>query len=476
MSNDTLPTADNLGILSGNRAISDFVGTTDPIDIFRFRLAENANVGFTLRGLSETIEVALVADRNSNGVIDNGEQLDRETAGSNGDSFSEALPVGNYFVVINTLFNNRSTQYELNLNAVSRPGNVNPDPGNILRNALNLGAIPTSGTRTLRDYVGVLDSSDIYRFTLTEDSDVGFTLRGLSETISVSLVADQNNNGVIDRGETLESETAGASGDSFSEALSAGTYFVVVDTFFNNRSTQYELALSSTPNLDGDNVLRGTPGRDIIRGLGGNDVLFGLGGNDRLFGGDGNDRLVGGGGNDRLVGGTGFDTLLGGSGNDVMIGGNDNDRLLGAGGRDVLRGNQGNDILNAGGDNDRVFGGDGNDRLNGQAGNDNLRGGAGRDVLTGGPGNDTLNGGLGNDVIVAGPGRDRIITILESRSFDRVRDFTPGQDQIVLGGGLSVNQIRLQQQGRNTRVLFGGETFLLLQGVNPGQLSASDFI
>ncbi|MEO1149273.1 MAG: hypothetical protein AAFY26_27560, partial [Cyanobacteria bacterium J06638_22] len=60
--------------------------------------------------------------------------------------------------------------------------------------------------------------------------------------------------------------------------------------------------------------------------------------------------------------------------------------------------------------------------------------------------------------------------------FDRVRDFTPGQDKIVLGGGLSVNQIRLQRQGRNTRVLFGGETFLLLQGVNPGQLSTSDFI
>jgi|GEM_PF-2281776 len=470
---ETLNTAFNLGSLSGTRTLRDYVGVLDnELDIYRFTLTQNTDVGFTFSGLSESVSVGLIADRNGNGVIDSGERIDSGNGGSSGGSFSEALPAGTYFVAVETFFSNRSTQYELSLNAVARPGNVSPDPGSTLNAALNLGVL--SETRTVRDYVGVVDEVDVYEFTIERNADVGLTFSGLSESVSVALIADLNNNGVIDFGERLGSASGGSSGNSFSQVLEAGTYFAVVETFFSNRSTQYSLAISQTPDLSGNDVLRGTSGRDVLRSLGGDDVISGLSGNDLLVGGDGSDRLSGGSDNDRLVGGPGFDTLLGGSGNDVMIGGDDNDRLLGGGGRDIGRGNQGDDVVNGGGDDDRLFGGDGNDRLNGQGGNDNLIGGSGRDVLKGAIGNDVLNGGTGNDVIFTGPGSDRII-IGRGQGLDRVRDFTDGQDRIVLSG-LNFGQISVRRQGNNTLVSAGNEGLLLLQGVNPGQISAADFV
>ncbi|WP_439342146.1 Calx-beta domain-containing protein [Vacuolonema iberomarrocanum] len=260
----------------------------------------------------------------------------------------------------------------------------------------------------------------------------------------------------------------------------------------------------------GDDNLTGTNGRDVIFALAGNDIVNGLGGsdrlagedgNDRLLGGDGNDRLIGGAGNDRagggsgndrilggngrdrlignagndrLIGGNGNDALLGGVGNDTLIGGAGNDRLLGAGGNDLMRGNLGNDTLNGGAGVDRQFGGAGRDRLNGQGGNDVLRGGLGDDALRGGAGNDRLLGEAGNDLIETGVGRDRIV-IRPGQGFDRVTDFADGQDLIVLGG-IQFGQLTLRQQGNDVRVSRGGESLLLLQNLNVGQLSQADFV
>jgi Ca2+-binding RTX toxin-like protein len=82
------------------------------------------------------------------------------------------------------------------------------------------------------------------------------------------------------------------------------------------------------------------------------------------------------------------------------------DQLLGGGGADVLRGGNGNDVIS---------GGTGNDKLFGQGGDDTLVGDAGIDQLTGGGGNDIFF--LANASV-------------SSRDF--VKDFTPGQDRILL--------------------------------------------
>ena len=94
---------------------------------------------------------------------------------------------------------------------------------------------------------------------------------------------------------------------------------------------------------EGDDELRGTPGRDVIVGLGGDDEIGGVDGRDRLCGGPGDDLLYGGRHDDRLVGGPGDDFMTGGGGEDALFGGD------------------GGDYLTTG---ERVDGGSGSDRCN----------------------------------------------------------------------------------------------------------------
>lgn len=62
------------------------------------------------------------------------------------------------------------------------------------------------------------------------------------------------------------------------------------------------------------------------------------------------------------------------------------------------------------------------DYLTGKKDNDLLRGKAGDDWLTGGKGNDTLYGGLGSDNF----------TLALDGSVDRIMDFVPGEDRVIL--------------------------------------------
>lgn len=86
------------------------------------------------------------------------------------------------------------------------------------------------------------------------------------------------------------------------------------------------------------------------------------------------------------------------------------------------------------------------DRLTGKNRNETLLGKAGNDVLVGLDGKDDLNGGKGNDVLTGGKGKDnfqfkadiqfygdeQVIPFDRSWGVDKLTDFTPGQDHIVL--------------------------------------------
>ncbi|MEO1208319.1 MAG: calcium-binding protein, partial [Cyanobacteria bacterium J06638_20] len=321
----------------------------------------------------------------------------------------------------------------------------------------------------------------------------GFVLNGIAADnlsgFSVSGAGDVNGDGIDDLiiGAPLAAPNSNLSGESY----------VVFGRPFSNEPTLGDDVLTGTNRPDvifalaGNDQVMGLAGNDRLAGEAGNDQLFGgdnndrlfggtgndtaVGGtgNDRLLGGTGNDRLVGNVGNDRLVGGNGMDTLLGGSGTDTLIGGAGNDRLSGQGGNDLIRGNLGNDVLNGGAGDDRQFGGAGRDRLNGQGGDDVMFGGADRDVLRGGSGDDRLAGELGNDLIVTGVGRDRIV-VRPGQGFDRVTDFTDGQDRIVLGG-INFGQLSIQQSNSDVLISRGTERLLLLQNTRVEQINAADF-
>lgn len=82
-----------------------------------------------------------------------------------------------------------------------------------------------------------------------------------------------------------------------------------------------------------------------------------------------------------------------------------------------------------------ILGTEGNDRLVGSVNRDEILGFEGRDNLIGDFNDDILDGGPGNDKIASGAGADRIVFRGDSIGSDRISDFAPGEDAIVLSKG-----------------------------------------
>lgn len=78
--------------------------------------------------------------------------------------------------------------------------------------------------------------------------------------------------------------------------------------------------------------------------------------------------------------------------------------------------------------NDRIIGSDRKNILSGNAGNDSITGLAGNDVISGGIGKDVLSGGQGKDRFVF----DTEAAFNAAEGRDRILDFTPRQDRIIL--------------------------------------------
>ncbi|WP_165357230.1 cadherin domain-containing protein [Sphingosinicella sp. CPCC 101087] len=191
---------------------------------------------------------------------------------------------------------------------------------------------------------------------------------------------------------------------------------------------------------------------------------------------------------DNVFGGAGNDSLYGGRLDDWLLGGDDND-ILHAGSQAGGLGGDGN-YLDGGAGNDQVHGREGSDWLEGGGGQDTLIGAAGDDILAGGAGNgDDMWGGAGNDqylfrrgdgddlaedeaeVSAGGSGgasdplRARLAgiaagTIARDWLGERFGASAPppqsgastpvnaGEDKLVLGQGITLNDIRLVRGGQ----------------------------
>jgi uncharacterized delta-60 repeat protein len=171
--------------------------------------------------------------------------------------------------------------------------------------------------------------------------------------------------------------------------------------------------------------------------------------------------------------------IIGTAGNETLNGGIYNDRLRGFGGDDTLNGNSGDDLLEGGAGVDTLNGGRGNDFLRGEAGNDILDGGSGRDILIGGAGADSLTGGTG---------RDTFVLYSQSEGVDTITDFEDGFDLIDLrvmfqrpeftGRGFSDLSFVTVGADTSIRVTSNAATNIQLftvTGRTPGIFSVADF-
>lgn len=225
---------------------------------------------------------------------------------------------------------------------------------------------------------------------------------------------------------------------------------------------------------DGDDTVFGGAGRDTLGGGADDDRLWGGVGGDMIYGGDGADLAKGEGGHDILWGGAGDDTLSGEADDDRLGGGAGNDTLYGGGGRDEMFGGLGGDLIAGSTGGDTLWGGSGNDTLNGNDAGDQLGGGDGTDWLYGGSGNDTLTGGRHNDRLSGGAGADTFV-FGPHHGRDVIADFTPGIDVIRLNGSArNYGQLQITATTDGALVHYGSGA-IVLEGVWPAGLDASDF-
>jgi Ca2+-binding RTX toxin-like protein len=183
--------------------------------------------------------------------------------------------------------------------------------------------------------------------------------------------------------------------------------------------------------------------------LGGDDVVFGSTGNDLAYGNEGEDALYGDLGKDSLSGGRGKDELNGEGGNDYLNGGQD---------ADIVDGGDGNDFL---------LGGRGNDWVISGNGNDTLIGGLGRDYLYG-AGDDPDLPKIGSNLYVlqAEPG------LKDINNADMILPFKVGVDRIGLAGGLTTNDVVLENLTNVTIVLRLDLPQSYQDFIEPGQFDA----
>lgn len=182
-----------------------------------------------------------------------------------------------------------------------------------------------------------------------------------------------------------------------------------------------------------------------IQGSEHDDELTGDGLGNYILGFEGDDLIVGGAGNDTIRGGTGADTMDGGVGDDLL-------QYIDAGGAvsvDLNADVSGVQSASGAGATGDVI--SGFEHVHGGAHDDLLVGNGVRNTLYGNGGRDTLNGGDGKDVLRGGADEDSFVfdSVVNAGNFDRIIDFTPGEDEIVLDSavfaGLSAGTLAATQ-------------------------------
>ena len=167
---DTLATAQNIGVLGGEKNLSNAINSGNAEDIYQFSLGQTSRVTLDLDGLTDqrsqrSVEMELIVDRNNNGLIDD----DDELYGSSTDFFASAanitstLGAANYFVRLSRDNDSTNTNYNF-LNASAVAPSINLDPGKTLATAYNIGLL--NEAQNVTEFVGTTDAEDIYQFSL----------------------------------------------------------------------------------------------------------------------------------------------------------------------------------------------------------------------------------------------------------------------------------------------------------------------
>lgn len=228
----------NIGTLNVDPVTNNdyYLDKYDTTDVFEFNLNETRDINLSLTGINagDDADVVLYRD-NGNGIFNASEDI--YVAGSyrgsnNDDSINIAdQQTGTYFAQVN-LYNDGDfygISYDLSLSAT-----YGFSPSNLLPVETQLEDISADSTQY--GYISDYNTADTYAFSLGYFEGVNINLSGLSSDLDLRLIADINNNRIVDAGEELvRSVNAGTYPDSIT-LDDAGNYFLQVYQFSGSSS------------------------------------------------------------------------------------------------------------------------------------------------------------------------------------------------------------------------------------------------
>ena len=221
-----LDKAKRFNITSTPQTFTDWLGSTDTNDYYRFTLDDISNFNLTLEGLSADADVRLL-DSSGNTIATS------NRSGNTSESINRTLDAGDYFIQVYPWSNNTDTNYSLNVSATALDF-----VGNNRENASVINLDGNGTTKTFTDLIGGGDTNDYYRFSAGSISNINLTLDGLSADADVRLL-DSNGNTIS------ISNNGGRTAESISRTLNVGDYYIEVYPWSGD-FTSYNLNLSTT--------------------------------------------------------------------------------------------------------------------------------------------------------------------------------------------------------------------------------------
>jgi|GEM_PF-2205218 len=365
-----------------------------------------------------------VVDVNDNSVksgllVDNFKLI----SGDNPQSHSVKIGAGESFTDVNF------ATYQLNPPVISIS---NPAPiveGIADNNKLNftVSLSQASNNPVTVEYKTVAETAKAGSDFTVASGTLTFAAGQTSKTIQVPII----NNNADEPDETFRVELKNASGGNLAnQEYGIGT---ITDTIKATKTTTLAAqvenllllgnsAINGTGNAKG-NTITGNNAKNQLMGEGGSDRLFGKGGEDILNGGASGDLMSGGAGNDLYFVNSPADQI-------VEVEGEGTDKIKSSVNY-TLPVNVENIILQGANNLDAV-GNSLKNQLIGNAGDNVLSGRGGNDVLNGKNGADLLVGGSDNDLLIGGLGNDKFFFNLPSEALDKIQDFIPGEDKIII--------------------------------------------
>ncbi|MEB3340839.1 MAG: pre-peptidase C-terminal domain-containing protein, partial [Okeania sp.] len=216
---------------------TEWVGTFDDSDYYKFTIAGDSAVKLGLTGMNGNANITL---------YDN--EKERITSSSNSGNADELidrnLEPGDYFLKVD--FSGSGADY--NLTASATP--IVDAGGNTKETAGDMGDI--SATKTFSNWVGNVDQSDWFKFTITGDSAVNLGLTGMTANGNLYLYDETKENSIASS--TKSSDTD----EVLAVNLNPGTYYVQV--YGESGNTNYSLSATATAIPDAGGNTKETAG------------------------------------------------------------------------------------------------------------------------------------------------------------------------------------------------------------------------